>query len=396
MNMSTMMTIVYKINLLIYKFSLAFMILTGTYLYAQSFQINSVEYSAQNVNVGCSIVSTPDSNLFIAGYVQNSIHNKDIYVLRLTKDLDTVWTKKIKCDYLNSDPTILYVRNNRLLVLGNYGCEGLLLMIDYDGKILWEKKIEYKKKCVSILSGILLKDKGFVLVGATYASNENRKAFITLTDTVGVPIWAKEFDLGENSNAKAISFSNSDKNSVIVGCNNSSDSFLLNVALNNGNLNWQKHIENNWIIKSMCVTPENNFLLVGDAEGSSQPDRASWNEGIIYKVGAMGDILWSKKNNFGSENSFCSIKNLKNNSSIIGGYKWNDMGIYNFTLTIYYNLCDSTESYTYSDSLFSIAKDVVNIEDEYYMTGSTFKYQVSNDEQRTKLYVVRFKLLSDN
>ncbi len=145
-----------------------------------------------------SISTTFDGGYIVTGYTKSiDIGNRDIWLLKLNKSGDTLWTKTYGGIDLESGITVVQTKDNGYLIegytesFGNGGRDLWLIKTNENGDMIWSKTYggyadDYGHKMEKT------KDNGFLITGFTESSGNGGKDFwIIKIDSTGKELWNK-------------------------------------------------------------------------------------------------------------------------------------------------------------------------------------------------------------
>jgi len=124
-------------------------------------------FSFQNENQVLAMTKTPEGDFILAGYITSSTNAKDVYLLKISNDGDSIWSKTYggaDYDYANA---ITPTPDGNFIVAGNTGSFGsysslYFLKIKPDGDTVWTKTYPISYGSVSASAIIPTQDGNFL------------------------------------------------------------------------------------------------------------------------------------------------------------------------------------------------------------------------------------------
>lgn len=136
---------------------------------------------------GTSILETSDNHLMVLGHTSSyGAGELDIYLLRLTADGDSVFTKTYGSAMYEEGRDIIELSNNEFIIAGNTSQNSPSGFMDYDiisvdstGKVLWDNVVgsEFPDRCYDILN---THDGNFIVAGSNSRGGALEDAALTL------------------------------------------------------------------------------------------------------------------------------------------------------------------------------------------------------------------------
>ena len=268
-------------------------------------------YGGEGDDAAVSAYLTNDNSYLIVGYTnssKNDISDYDIYLLKITTNGDTIWTKTIGTDSTferaysstrTSDNCILLVGSKTSLVSAN--TDILLIKIDLDGNVIWEK--EYGGDGADNGEYALeTDDKGFIITGETNSFGPAIPFFTNIylirTDANGDSLWTRCYGNIWYDYSKAITKTNDNcyivSGSYITNGTGASDIYALKVQ-DNGDTTWTRFYgdEEQEYSFNILKTENNSFTIVGTTNSLEEGSVGSYDIYLV-NIDTNGDTIWTK------------------------------------------------------------------------------------------------------
>ena len=293
-------------------------------------------YGGNGDDVSASAFETPDKNYLIIGST-NSFSDMtadyDIYLLKLTMNGDTLWTKTVGSDstYERAYSSII-TSDNKILVVGTVqsfsdGIQNMLVIkMDQNGNIIWKKT--FGGEVVEIGESVLeTDDNGFLITGETtsfgIATPFYTNVYLVRTDANGDSLWTRYY--GNTWYDYSRSIIKADDNSYIVSgwyaTNGAevSDFYALRIQ-DNGDNTWTRLYGGGGYEYSYDIVKRgnNDFILIGNTNSSG----AGSYDIYFVNINSNGDTIWTKT--FGSsvyENAKGALRTDDGNYIVYGQRK---------------------------------------------------------------------------
>lgn len=290
-------------------------------------------------NEAYNIIQTFDLGYLIVGEAHAfGSGSSDIFVLKLTPLGDTVWTKTyggINSDY--SYKVIQLVDSGYILsgFTESYGLgvrDVYVLRLDKKGDTLWSKSyggngIDGSNDMIQTYDG------GFVIVGNTFSFGEGvSDVYVIKISENGTLKWATAYGGTLNDFGNAIS-ETSDSGFVISGSTESFGSGQRDVYVikidSIGNLIWSKAIGGieNESGKSIQVLPNNEIVVLGNTRSFGQ----GFEDYYLIKLNSLGDTIMTKTYGGSSTEFGESIQQTSDKGFIMAGFT-NSFNTWNYDI----------------------------------------------------------------
>lgn len=319
-------------------------------------------------------VEVPSGGFIAAGYTADFTPNDtDAYVVRLSSQGDTLWTKSLNgpqsrkdlfykvvntsfgfalCGYSSSfnnngdeaymvgmDPNgntlwqtiyggpgrdraqeIIQTTDGGFIVcgyvapFGNYS--GFLLRLNSSGDTLWSKRYRSTGASYSDLNSVKeLSDGGFVACGQAPNASNNNDIYMIRTDASGNLLWSTLIGTSENDNADYILPVN---DGYVLAGGKGFDGYFVKVD-STGNKIWEKVFGGGTLnddFHQVSTTFDGGFILAGTTSSYGPFDPNIW----ILKTDGNGDSLWART--FGGDNHDHGYSAMQTADSgfIVSGY----------------------------------------------------------------------------
>jgi uncharacterized delta-60 repeat protein len=250
-----------------------------------------------------AITPTSDGNFIVAGYADslNTI-NYDVYLLKITQNGDTIWTKTFRKNHYALAQAITSTRDGNSIVAGftlnPATIDGIreiyLLKITQNGDTIWTKTFGKtgREEAVNITT---TPDGNFMVIGQTYKiSAENVDVLLLKITQNGDTVWTKSFGKTLDDRIYPIA-PTQDGNFILAGntglVSEGYSIFLLKIT-QNGDTLWTKSFRGfggDWA-DAISPTQDGNFIVAG---GRYLP--GAENPGVyLLKITPNGDTIWTK------------------------------------------------------------------------------------------------------
>jgi len=293
----------------------------GNIIWQYSIGKNELDY-VQIINL------TQDNNIIVGGHTRSfGAGSYDIVLMKVDLDGKILWQKTYGTYDDNAIANVLPLEDGGFLVGGwsylgsGRAHDALIFKTDADGNLLWQK--HYGTKNYEVVKDLIeANDGNYILLGVLYSDETQFDIWVVKLDPNGEIIWQKSF--GGNGNENPVKIINSDGSYLIFGTSDSfstdgKDIFILSIN-ENGEVNWAKtypdQMETNLI--SATTYDKDRYLAVG----SSGPKSGQNNDLLIAIFNSNGDFLKGKL--FGGDNNELgySIVEYENNLILAGGYSY--------------------------------------------------------------------------
>ena len=157
-------------------------------------------YGGTDDNCANAITPTPDGNFIIAGYTTSfGAGNKDVYLLKIKPNGDTIWTKTYGGTLDGGANAIIQTKDGNFIVAGytsSFGMGGedvYLLKINSDGDTIWTKT--YGGPVDDTAHTIAPTLDGNFIVAGSYGGIV-RSVYLLKIKPNGDTIWTKSYNIG--------------------------------------------------------------------------------------------------------------------------------------------------------------------------------------------------------
>ena len=268
-------------------------------------------YGGDKDDRAVSIYQTNDNSYLIVGYTnsfKNDENDYDIYLLKLTKDGDTLWTKSVGTDStLEYAYSSILTSDNNILVVGlktsimYINTDILLIKMDLNGNVIWEKT--YGGEGAEIGEYALeTDDKGFLITGETSSYGPAIPFFTNIylvrTDANGDSLWTRYYGNVWYDYSRSIVKTND--NSYIVSGSYAtngeevSDFSVLKVQ-DNGDTAWTRlyGADGNEYCYGSINTEDNGSILIGTTNSAVLGSVGSYDIYLV-NINTNGDTIWTQ------------------------------------------------------------------------------------------------------
>lgn len=212
-------------------------------------------YGTEYDDDGYSIVRTHDGGYAIVGettsYIQDSIINKDVYLIRVNSTGDTLWTKTFGGDSTDVGYTLQQTPDSGFIIGGYTSSFGTsaedfdlyLIKTNLHGDTLWTKTFGSAEWDI-IRAIALTNDNGYIATGVIGTENSHN-VYIIRFDEKGDTLWTRSFGDYSKDNGHSIQPTN-DGGFIICGSTRSysvgeADVYLIRIT-GDGDTLWTKAI----------------------------------------------------------------------------------------------------------------------------------------------------------
>lgn len=292
---------------------------------------------------------------------------------------DTSWVKQFVATGNSHGCSAKQTSDNGYIIAGFDGSvhtAAILIKLDSNGTLLWQKKISLPPNSTSgyilIRDVIQTSDGGYVVAGAEY---DYHNGVAIKTDSLGNVLWAKRYgttaDAGfENILSSVHELNNGDL--IFGGIHNAQtmEHMWLIKTNKNGNLRWSRTfggtIGDNGV--TAIVTPDSGYVIAGSTGSFANNSR-----GYLVKADSSGNMEWSK---FYSNSYFNSVENTLDGGLIASGF--GTFGFYVVKTDAFGNCsCNATIPATIVDTPLVMVNNLI-IDTSSYIVQHNYGMQVSS------------------
>ncbi len=242
-----------------------------------------------------------DKNFIIIGTTASfGAGDRDIYVLRVNMQGDTIWTKAIGGPDTEMGYSITPTHDSGYIVCGitkSFGAgiqDIYLVKLNSMGDTIWTKTLgdagENYGWCIQPTF-----DTGFIVVGYTKLFGTGKYDVLMIkTDSNGDTIWAKTYGGIEDDYGYSVK-QTADSGYIIVGMTKSFNTGFGNIYLIktdiDGNMTWSQNFGNTGLQlgKDICQTTDKGYIITGFSSATTM------NTGVLLmKTDSAGNEEWSK------------------------------------------------------------------------------------------------------
>jgi len=158
----------------------------SSYIFAQSLTWQRLYNGPSNFSdIGYDVCQTMDSNFIVVGSTRKMPHD-GIYVLKLNKYGDTIWTKIIANYPINVSANAVTSTNDGGCVLTGDADTAFAIKLDISGNIVWSKRYGLNRyvQCYDICNTL---DRGFIACGSILSGG----GYVFKIDSLGNLEWEK-------------------------------------------------------------------------------------------------------------------------------------------------------------------------------------------------------------
>jgi hypothetical protein len=283
-------------------------------------------FGGSGVDWANSVQQTSDGGYIIIGYTNSfGAGNKDIYLVKMNVNGDTLWTKTYGGTGDDEGNSVQQTSDGGYIIVGytnSFGAGGYdvyLIKVNINGDSLWTKTFggagdDYANSVCQTSDG------GYIITGSGLFGSGGGDIYLIKTDTVGNIQWNKTY----GSVAYYIDWGYSVKQTTdggyiisgfYLGVN--ADVWLIKTA-SNGNILWSRTFGGaaSEIGASCQQTSDGGYIVAG----STNSFGAGNNDVYLIKTDMNGDTLWTKTyGNTGDDKGY-SVQQTTDGGFIIAGY----------------------------------------------------------------------------
>ena len=273
------------------------------------------QFSANSDDYFYSIAKTPDNNFVVLGSTQSygatNLYDFDILLVKLNSNLDTIWTTTI------SHPNDTAFRPNQIITTSDGGylicgwqysfvssnVRAFLCKVDAVGNYQWSKSYSNLISTSTIWSVAETSNHDFICSGTVFNANYDGFANVFKVDSLGNFVQNLFTSLQSDSYGSKI-IQTSDGNYIWSslkpdGFNN--NSYNLIKISESGNVIWDKQfgLFRDGGPFGLLQNVDNTIVMSGQL---GVPNQSGLAQGILMKLDANGDSLWSRL--FGTVSDF--------------------------------------------------------------------------------------------
>ena len=344
-------------------------------------------YGGADTEIPQAILLLPDSGYVITGSTRSfGPNNVNIYIMRLDKYGDTLWTKVIGNGGENGRDVILLDDHQELILANGQsmlpGNSSNLMKMDLNGNLIWSRA--YGGSSVDNIFDVLPTiDNGFIAVGySTSASAPYSNVFVMKTDSAGILQWCRHYgglkwDYGYSiepvpAGGYIIAGSTSSFNNA---ANNAPDAILLRINLSGDTLWAKRYSDAPYIVggSSVIVLPD-GFLLAG---GMSDSVPGMTENIILIRTDTVGDTLWTKQYRKPLAENIAKIIHTSDNGFLIAGQTASSAFDWDIYLIRTDSLGDTLWTRGIGGTEHDVARDIIKAGDNFAILSQSVSFSVT-------------------
>jgi hypothetical protein len=269
-----------------------------------------------------------DDGFIIGGYTDSAVDSsKQIFLLKVSNDLDTIWTKQFG-DSLDNRVYDMGITPNSDYVLAGWtrtiegNTAGLIAKTDSSGSVIWMKTLDqfgsnYFQKME------MLKDGNYAVIGTTPVAppSQQQDFWLVKYNSQGDTLWSRTYG-GVNMEYAYNMKETWDGGFVMCGTTYNSfgnDEFIGQVMRTDsiGDTLWTQTISDiDCSFHCLCVASDSSIILLGTVQDSILTDSYDYN--WLIKLDSSGDTLWSKRNFYTTNSDNYARREIR--ETIDGGF----------------------------------------------------------------------------
>jgi hypothetical protein len=311
----------------------------GETLWARIFERNNNNDFLQ------TIFPTNEGNYLIVGMRTESIGGQsDGWLVKITPNGDTLWTKTFGGTGHNELSNILQTKDGNFLLTGLTGGYSWLIKINPEGDTLWTRTFGTS---YSYLESILQTTEGNFLLAVPNSNLETGKVWLIKIDADGTTLWTRNLGGTGQDYCHAMT-QTSDRNFLLAG-SSGGHGWLIKVSADGDSL-WSKTfgVTQYDYFQAIIQTGDGNFLLKGVATPQNMSE--IW----LVKIKPNGDTLWTKtltgfsRSDYNSENVRTFLPDKDGNFILMTSME--KAGMCSISA---WSICIIADKYAYKDSSFT-------------------------------------------
>ncbi len=283
-------------------------------------------FGGVNAEKAWGLCKNSDNGFAITGETNSfGTTGKDVYVIRLNAQGDTLWTKRYGGSNEETGESISQTYDGGFIITGETKSAGAgakdiyLLKTDSNGFIEWSKTIGGTADEIAY-SVIQTSDSGFAALGYTESAGMGGDIYLIKTNAYGTILWTKTFGGLQYEGGYSL-IETLDSGFVFTGVTQSFgagsyDVFLIKTdAL--GNMIWNKTYGGSNDDWGYCVssTLDHGYIISGHTYSFGQGDY----DILLLKTDSIGNLQWSKTyGNTGEDIGWFVVQNNDNTYTITG------------------------------------------------------------------------------
>jgi len=285
-------------------------------------------YETLNDNRSNTVLQTSDNHFVMAGYIEVSGTDQDIYLIKTDEYGDTVWTRTYARQWTEIPEVMLEMADNNYLLAGHAVTrtgpsvmDVLLMKITPDGDLIWTKTIGVLDDDEQIYDMQPTADGGYILCGQYDEGFANIYYYLLKINANGDSLWSMTYNpaAGDQARGRGVVVTD-DQNYVIAGyVNRDNDNFAHVVQLDlSGEAVWSQtwNFEGAEYLSDIEKTKDNGFIVGGytNSIGAGNLDY------FLIKTDNVGDSLWTRTYG-GTSSEFCYVvEQTADEGYIMAGY----------------------------------------------------------------------------
>jgi hypothetical protein len=284
-------------------------------------------YGGSGNDEGISVQQTSDGGYIIAGYTDSfGVGNYDVYLIRTNPGGDTLWTKTYGGINWDMGRNVKQTFDGGYIICGHSDSFGAgfsdiyLIRTDSIGNALWTKT--YGGTSVDLGSAVQqTTDSGFIIAGYTFSFGAgDQYVYLIRTDANGTDLWSKTYGGTSNNSGSSVQ-QTSDGGYIIAGGTSfgagNADVYLIKTDTVGDTL-WTKTFGGTNFDEGYAVqqTIDSGYIIAGVTESFGVGNYDIY----LIKTDINGDSLWTKTFG-GSGNDDCgTVQQTSDGGYIIAGY----------------------------------------------------------------------------
>ncbi len=275
-------------------------------------------FGGQFIDEGKSVIQSSDGGYVLAGYIENSTTDKNVYVIKVDSKGNPLWERSIGGTDNEEAHEIRQTPDGGYIVVGENSTDVLLIKIDSQGNLQWQKSIGGSGidagKSISLTN-----DGGYIICGYTYSYGAgNGDVYLVKTDGFGNVQWQRTF----GGSDRDIGYSVIQMRNgwyAIAGLTYSFGNrvqIYLVITDNQGNLLWQHNYGGSTHDGAYSIqqTPDGDLVITGFMGTETYVENVA-----LIKTDSTGSLILQRVYGGSSDDVGYSIKVLDDGSFIIVG-----------------------------------------------------------------------------
>ena len=285
-------------------------------------------YETLNDNRANTVMQTSDDHFLLAGYIDVSGSDQDIYLIKTDAYGDTIWTRTYPRQWSETPEVLLEMSDNNYLLAGHAVTrtgpslfDVLLMKIAPNGNLIWTKTIGVRDDDEQIYDMRPTSDGGYILCGQYDEGYTNIFYYLLKINANGDSLWSTTYNPAEGDQARGRAVVVTDDNKFVIAgyVKRSNNNFAHIVMLDSdGQAAWSQtwDFEGAEYLHDIQKTTDNGYIVGGytNSYGAGNLDY------YLIKTDSEGDSLWARTYG-GASSEFCyAVEQTTDGGFLMAGY----------------------------------------------------------------------------